>query len=190
MWSRNEPFRRVKRRYQNLFESAPVAIWEEDLTAIAEWFDSLLRQRRHRSRGPSHRESRSSRLVARMIRVRDVNWAAVAMNRAADKTELMGNLHRLFIADTLGAFSRELVAIWNGERILRIEGRSARLDGTSADIVLHLRIPERAGQPDFKRVVVIILDVTEQKRLEEQIPAVAEARSHWAAGGGHCPRLQ
>ena len=91
-------------RYQNLFESAPVAIWEEDLTAIAEWFDSL------RASGVTDLAAHLTAnpglpaVVARMIRVRDVNWAAVAMNRAADKTELMGNLHRLFIADTFGAF--------------------------------------------------------------------------------------
>ena len=160
--------RHSEARYQNLFESAPVAIWEEDWTKIAEWLESV------RASGVNDLASHLSAnpgvtaVVARMIRVRDVNRAAVATNRAADKTELIANVHRLFMPDTLLSFAEQLVALWNGERTMRIEGRAARLDGTHADLVLHLRVPEIAGRPDYTQVVVIVLDVTEQKRLEGQ----------------------
>jgi hypothetical protein len=89
------------------------------------------------------------------------------MNRAADKLDLVNNLHRLFAPDSIGIFTEELVALWNGQRTLRIEGRTVRLDGAAAEVIMHLRVPEIAGQPDFEHVVVIILDVTDQKRLEQ-----------------------
>ena len=171
-------------RYHNLFESAPVAIWEEDLTAIAERFESL------RAAGVADLAAHLAAhpgltaVAARMIRVRDVNRAAVAMNRAADKADLTANVHRLFAPDTLRSFTDELVALWRGERTIRIEGCAARLDGTPTDVVIHLRVPEVAGRPDFTRVVVIILDVTDQKRLEEQFRQAQKLEAIGRLAGG------
>jgi PAS domain S-box-containing protein len=159
---------RSESRYQNLFESAPVAIWEEDLTAVAEWFAGL------RASGVTDLAAHFAAhptlaaAVMRMIRVCDVNRAAVVMNRAADKAELLTGWHRLFTTETLAAFATELVALWNGQRTLMLETRAARLNGEPIDVVLHMRVPEVAGQPDFTRVVLIALDVTDQKRLEDQ----------------------
>ena len=169
-------------RYFNLFESAPVAIWEEDLTAIAEWFDSL------RAVGVTDLAAHLAAhpglvaVAARMIRVRDVNQAALQMHRAADKAELLQGLDRVFLPTTHAAIHGSLIALWNGRRTVRMECRVGRLDGTLADQIVHLRIPE--GESGFSRAVAIALDVTEQKRLEEQYRQAQKLEAIGRLAGG------
>jgi len=160
--------RQSESRYQNLFESAPVAIWEEDLTAVAEWFDSL------RASGvtelATHLTTNPGLLAVtvRMIRVRDVNEAGIQMHRAGSKDELLQNLDRVFTPETLSAVREILLALWSGHSTVRVECRVGRLDGTHAEQIIHLRVPAGDGKAGFSRAVAIALDVTEQKRLEEQ----------------------
>jgi len=169
-------------RYHNLFESAPVAIWEEDLTAVEEWFDSL--------RGTGVRDLAAHlaahpgliAVAARMIRVRDVNQAGVLMHRAASKAELISNLDRVFLPSTHAAIHDSLIALWSGRRTVRMECRVGRLDGSCAEQIVHLRVPE--GKGGFSRAVAIALDVTEQKRLEEQFRQAQKLEAIGRLAGG------
>ncbi|MBA4188669.1 MAG: hypothetical protein C0467_11780 [Planctomycetaceae bacterium] len=178
---------RSEDRYRNLFDAAPVAIWEEDMTGIADWFAQLRAAGVTDLAGHLAVHPNLAREAINLIRVRDVNQAAITMNRATDKAELLASLPRLLGPETVVAFTTELVGLWNGERTLRIETRASRLNGDPTDIVLHVGVPNAGGSPDFTRVVVLAVDVTDQKRLEEQFRQAQklEAVARLAGGIAH-----
>jgi PAS domain S-box-containing protein len=171
-------------RFRNLFEAAPVAIWEEDLSAVGGWFDRL------RAAGVTdlraHLAARPDEVAAAvgMIRVRAVNRAAVEMNAARDAADLVANLPRLFTPSALASVVDILAGLWDGRTTVRAENRAVRLDGTPIDLVLRLAVPEAGGRPDLSRAVLITLDVTEQKRLEREGREAAKLDAVGRLAGG------
>ncbi|MBX9585087.1 MAG: PAS domain S-box protein, partial [Gemmataceae bacterium] len=171
-------------RFRTLFEAAPVAIWEEDLSAVGTWFDRLRAAGVADLRG--HLPARPDEVMAAvgMIRVRAVNRAAVEMNAARDAADLVANLPRLFTPSARAAAVDLLAGLWEGRRVVRAEARAARLDGAPIDLVYHLAVPDPGGRPDLSRAVLITLDVTEQRRAEARGREAAKLDAVGRLAGG------
>jgi len=85
-----------QKRFENIFRLAPVGIWEEDLSQVLVALRALKAQgvtdlRRHIAEHPEF-----LRQAAGMVRVLDVNQAALRMAGISDKRALLGTLDRIF----------------------------------------------------------------------------------------------
>jgi two-component system cell cycle sensor histidine kinase/response regulator CckA len=156
-------------RYRDLVEHAPIAIYEEDFTPVADWMADL------RARGVTDLSDYLAKHPAevmtavRQVRVTDVNGEAVLQAGAASKAELLAELPRLFSEQARAGFAEELAALWAGRDEFEYESRAWRLDGRPIDVIVRLHVPRRDGRPDLQRVIVTCTDITDRRRAEEAL---------------------
>ena len=158
----------------DLFEFAPISLWEEDYSAIKAVFDRL------RAEGVTNLRAYLLEHPAVVgeclagIQVLNVNRRTVELFRARSKRELLDNLGKVFRDDMGTHFADELVDMWEGRLSYTREGINYALDGTPIDIRLHWAALPGAEQ-SLARVLVSIEDITERKQAERAV-AASEAR--------------
>jgi PAS domain S-box-containing protein len=154
-------------RYRGLVEHAPIAIYEEDFTAVGAWMADL------RGRGVTDLRAYLADHpgevadAVRRVRVLDVNRAAVEQAGAAAKAELLAALPKLFTDQARAGFAEELVAIWEGRDEFEYESRALRLDGRPVDVIVRIYVPRRDGRPDLAGVIATCTDITARRQAEE-----------------------
>ena len=162
-------------RLQHLFEHTPVATWLEDFTALGQWMDQLRAQGVTDLAAWFRAQPDQLHHALGLIRVLDMNPAAVAQNAAQSKQHLLASLPELFDERTYADFSAELDAIWRGQLGFEYVSHSRRLDGRPLVAIVRLDIPLRDDRPDWAHVVITGSDITERQQAEAELRA-SEAR--------------
>jgi PAS domain S-box-containing protein/putative nucleotidyltransferase with HDIG domain len=155
-----------ERHYRSLFEDSPVAMWEEDHSAVKAHLEQLVASgvedvaaylREH----PAEYE----RCVA-LARTLDVNRAGVALFEASSREELLervGELYPPSIATGLPSFWAAMLA---GERSSSYEETNLTLAGRELR-VLETRSVAPGHEDAFDRVYIADIDMTERRRAED-----------------------
>ncbi len=159
-----------QKRYENIFQLAPVGIWEEDLSEVRAALAALKSQgvtdlRRHFAEHPEF-----LRRAAGMVRVLDVNQAALRMLGLPSKRPLLGALDRLFDRQSLELLREELIAIFDGKAFFEGESTNRTAQGKRLDTQVSLAIPSE--QSAFRNMLVCTMDITERKRAQEERAAL------------------
>lgn len=158
----------------DLFEFAPISLWEEDYSAIKQVFDRLRAEGVTNLRG--HLEAHAEVVAECMagIQVLNVNRRTLELFRAGSKRALLDNLARVFRDDMGTHFKAELADMWDGQLAYEREGINYALDGTPIEIRLHWAVLPGA-ETSLARVLVSIEDITARKAAERAV-AASEAR--------------
>jgi PAS domain S-box-containing protein len=152
-----------EKRYKSIFESAAVAIWEEDFSSVKEKIDELIAQgiTDIKQYFEQHPERLPEMIAA--IKVKDVNMESVKMFGARDKEELINGLGRIMLPETFKTFGKEFEVIGKGEPKFKGETVLQTLDGKKMDVLFTMAFPSKE---DYSSVLVSILDITQQKQFE------------------------
>ena len=167
--------RKSEERYRLLFDYAPIAMWETDYSAVADWLESV------RQKGVedllSHIEGNPDefRALQQPRAPRRVNQATLKLFEAQSEEEFFEKIPVLPQPDIARVGKEFLLALWEGRDHLRTEARAVTLRGSPIDIVLSMRIP--AG--DLSRTVLAVVDITDVKRAKE---ALAKANTFLEEG--------
>ena len=160
-------------RYRTLFEDSPVSLWEEDFSAAKTYIDRL-RDAGIQDLGSyfeNHPEAVEQ--CVDMVRVIDVNKAALEWHHVASKDALLGNMSRLLGPEGRKSFKKELIGLVEGGT--HYELAIARQDQAGNPLHLIINGTVAPGYKDsWGRVLVSILDITEHKTLQaksEQVQA-------------------
>lgn len=154
--------------FRNLFENSPVAIWEEDFSNVKSYIDGLT------DKGitdldayfTAHPEIISECID--MVKVLDVNRAALKLYEAASKSDLLGGLYKTFPSDSLIGFKDELLTIAKGELNFQSESNARTLQGKLRDVFVNWVVAPGHEQT-YANVLVSLTDITERKQAEEKL---------------------
>jgi PAS domain S-box-containing protein len=154
-------------RYQYIFHTVGVAIFEEDWTGIREML------KRVRSTGvtdlrallDAHPEMVHEALGH--VLITDVNRYTLHLFKADSKSGLLGALDRIFLPETIDVFKEELIAVWEGRDLFRAHAPLRTLRGDELTVLCTLVVPKR--ESDWQRVMITLTDVTALRQAEASL---------------------
>jgi PAS domain S-box-containing protein len=154
-----------EQRFRTIYDTAPVAIWQEDWTKVVALVDAL-----RSSATPDfaayfrdHPEFVTRALNA--VKILDANQWTLNMFKAKDRAEMLASLATVFATpDTLPGFVGELVALAQGNLIYRTEMALNTVQGGQIQTLLAMSFPPSGA--DFDKVLVTVIDITERKQSE------------------------
>lgn len=153
-------------RYQYLFESSPVSLWEQDLSQVRDYIDRLKNQgitdfESYLEQHPTAVQEIMSRVI-----ILDVNQASVKMHHAKDKNDLLRNIPKtLAFSENSEALKKEILAICTNQTIFKSEASIRTIDNEKRDVLLQWS--SNSTHPfDFKRVILSFIDITDRKQAE------------------------
>jgi len=149
----------------DLFEFAPISLWEEDYSALRAYLDDLRQQgvtdlRTYLDAHPNAVDECLGR-----IQVLNVNRQTLALYRADSKQALLAGLGRVFRDEMRVHFAGELVDLWEGRLTNSAEGINYALNGDALHIQLYWAVLP-GSETDLARVLVSIEDITARKKAE------------------------
>jgi PAS domain S-box-containing protein len=154
-------------RYRHIFQSAGVSIWEEDFSAVKAAVDHLKAQGVTDFRAYFAAHPDFVRQAIALVKIIDVNDTTLTLLQARSKDELLVSLDRVFLPETQEAFAEELIAIAEGQARYEAETVLQTLDGKRLSVLFTITFP--ADSATLESVLVAITDITERKRLDNEL---------------------
>ncbi len=161
----DETLRAKEQRYRGLFENSPIALWEEDASAVKRYVEDLRASgvRDFRDHFENHPEV--VRECAGLVKIVDVNQATLDLYGAQSKEELLGGLDQVLSEGSYDIFKEEVLAIAEGRTRFDAETTARTLSGESRDLALRWTVTGGC-EKTYSSVLVSDVDITDHKRAE------------------------
>jgi len=156
-----------EQKYHSIFENAPVCIWEEDFSKLAERLNKL------KSEGiiDFHEYIKKNpgflREAAQMIRILSVNSTTLKIFEAKDQSQLLKSLDLILPDQALDVFKDEVIALAQGKTHFESECINKNLKGKLVNLYLSIVLP--ADMEASKRVIVTMADISKLKKIETKM---------------------
>jgi PAS domain S-box-containing protein len=162
-----------EQRYRALFEDMPIAIWEEDFSRVKKYLDSLKQQGVTDFHAYFATHSDALLACAGMIRILNVNNAAVQMYQAESKHQLIESTNQGLSEGEAEHIQEVFADLAEGRLGNSWEGADETLTGKPIEISLNWSVVP-GNQEDSLRIIVTTRDITERKQTETERQALME----------------
>jgi|GEM_PF-1149864 len=164
--------RESEARFRGVFEHTPVALWEADYTGVRAFLDVLPREDEQDFSIYLNEHPDVVDACANRVRILGVNHTGVELFEASSAEELIAAAAEMFGGEMAEAFRGQLVCIYDGGKFLEVETTIPTLGGHKRDVSLHWAVPP-GHEHTYSRVLLSMTDVTESKRLEQEVLEVS-----------------
>lgn len=169
-----EAVRASEARFRHIFQSAAVAIFEDDFLPAWEMIEDLRRDGVSDFQAYFREHPEAVQRAAQLIQVHEANREGCEIWQADHREQLLGPLFRLYGHESIPALERCLVQLAEGVDYIEEETVIRTLKGEHREvrcaIALHSHEPD-----DLQRVLVTSIDITAHKQAERALRA-SEAR--------------
>lgn len=176
-----------EQRFQSLFQHAPVSMWQEDFTAVETAIRKLTDQGIEDLGVYFAENPEEVRRLATLVRVVDVNDAALRLTEAPNRSVLIGPFSMdTFSRGALESFIPQFLAVAND-----LETTSTDLyggltvTGRPIEALLVWSAPRVDGVLDLANVTVAIVDITRQRAAERKLEELLATKDQLVATISH-----
>lgn len=174
-------------RFQSVFDLAPIAIWEQDWSAVADGLEELRHQgvadlRTHLSTHPDD----FFRLVEG-IRFTAVNPAGMRIIGARTRQEAFASVvSRDSPPEVVESLVTQLEGLWLGLDHVSADFIGRSIDGSPLDTTLIWGVGRtKDGALDPSRVIVVLADVSEARQAQRHLASLIESKDELVASVSH-----
>ncbi len=155
-----------EKAYLDLFEHAPISLWQEDFSAVKRRIDQLVAAGITDMTAYFRQHEDELDELWSQVRIVNVNQATLRITRAENKEQILSGLPPLQTESQRIAFLTEIEALAQGRTHVEFASINNRLDGELVHINIHWSISPGHEQ-DAANVLVAIHDVTELEKVSE-----------------------
>jgi two-component system cell cycle sensor histidine kinase/response regulator CckA len=170
-------------RYRILFEDSPFPMWEEDLSGVKQYVDDLRARGITDLRSYLNQNREAATECVRRIKVLDVNRAARQFYGVEEREELLGDLTRFFDDRGYDNLCEEIAVLAENNSTYQAELQVRRSPGDERTVSMTVSLAS-SSRSDWSSVVVSFFDITDRKRLEEQLLQSQKLESLGRLAGG------
>jgi PAS domain S-box-containing protein len=163
-----ETLRDSEERYRMVFENSPVSLWEEDFSEVKHLFDDLRKEGITDIEAYFDQHPETIQKCAKLVKIVDVNQAALTLHMAEKKEELFAGLVNAFNLDSYKTFQQELVCLWNGGTEMTSDAVVKTMTGDPRNVTLSFSVCPGHEQT-LSKIIVSLVDITERMRAEEKM---------------------
>jgi PAS domain S-box-containing protein len=157
--------RESEARYRSLFEYSPVAMWEEDDSALKDHLEELRRSGVEDVVVHVCQDESEYAACLGLIRIIDVNNSAVTLFDARDRSELLGRAEEVYGGKVSTGVHRYWAAMLAGERTATFEETNRTLRGADLELLETCTVVP-GHERRYDRVFVADVDISERARME------------------------
>ncbi len=157
--------RESEQRYKALFEFSPIALWEEDYSAVAREIGKLKRSGLSDIRKYLKEHPGFVRETAEKVRVLNVNNTAVAMYNARSKEHLMESYYEVFQDPKRTFVVGIMETIYHGGYSYSRENDCNTFDGMKMTVQARWSVAP-GFEKDYSRIYIADSDISEIKKTE------------------------
>lgn len=165
-------------RFRAVLDGAPVAIWQEDFSAVHRYLESL-----DKAVGLTRVQMLEA---ASHIRVLAVNRAAVELVEAASESQLLGPLNAAGITeDTFASLAAQVEAVREKRTFLEVDVVGSTMKGNPFEGILYWTAPKTEDGPDYTHVTVAMTDVSRLRETERRLGETIRVKDRFVAAVSH-----
>lgn len=156
-----------KINYHGLFENSVASVWHEDFSELYKKLEELKKGSIKSLRKYLKNDPQKMSELFSTIKINNVNKATLKLFGAPTFNELLKKLPETMTESSFKVFEKELLAIWNKEDIFQSEVDFYSLQGEKIYGLISIKIPKT--ELESKNVLITIVDITSQKKIEREI---------------------
>ncbi len=156
-----------EQRYHELFQNAPIALWEEDFTEVFSYIKKIKETGVEDLNTYFDSHPDELREAAAKVVILDINKASLQLHQAESKEQLLGGLEKIFNEKSYAIFQQEITALADGHDYMELQGEVQTLSEEKRDIIV--RLYRMRNSQTQSRVLIATSDITQQTITEEAL---------------------